>query len=120
MTAEAAVERFFTAFYSGHVEGTRAAVTDDFTLLGPFASVHNADELLQLGAGLMRVVHGHKIDRCVAVDNEVAALYEIFVRGPRGPRALTIAGFFTAHGDRLSSGQVVYDSAAFDAIVAPS
>jgi hypothetical protein len=74
MNAEAVAERFFTAFYSGDTQGTRDAVTQDFALLGPFASVHNAAELLQLSAGLMRVVRGHKILRCVVAENEVAAL----------------------------------------------
>ena len=120
MNAQAVADRFFAAFYSGDIPGTRDAVTEDFTLLGPFASVHNAAELLQLSAGLMRVVRGHKILRCVVAENEVAALYEIFIQGPKGQSPLAIGGFFTAAGDRLSSGQVIYDSAAFDAIVSPS
>jgi hypothetical protein len=120
VNAQAVAERFFTAFYSGDAQGTREAVTEDFALLGPFASVHNADELLELGAGLMRVVRGHKILRWVSTENEIAALYEIFIQGPEGQSPLTVGGFFTATGDRLSSGQVIYDSAAFDAIVSPS
>jgi hypothetical protein len=120
MNAQAVAERFFTVFYSGDIQGTREAVTEDFTLLGPFASVHNADELLELGAGLMRIVRGHKILRCVAAGTEVAALYEIVIQGPRGQGSLTTGGWFSVVGDRLSSGQVVYDSAAFDAIVSPS
>jgi hypothetical protein len=120
MNAQAVAERFFSAFYSGDIQGTRAAVTEDFALLGPFASVHNADELLKLGAGLMTVVRGHRVLRCVAAGNEVAALYEIVLQGPGGQGSLAIGGWFTAAGDRLSSGQVIYDSAAFDAIVSPS
>jgi hypothetical protein len=120
MNAQAVAERFFTAFYSGNVLGPRDAVTEDFALLGPFASVHNVEELLSLGAGLMRIVRGHKILQCVAVENEVAALYEIAIQGPRGQGSLAMGGWFTAVGDRLSSGRVIYDSAAFDAIVSPS
>ncbi len=118
-SAQAALERFLVAFYSGDIQGTRDAVTEDFTLSGPFASVHNADELLQLGAGLMTIARGHKVRRCVTTENEVAALYEIFLQGPRGQAPLTVGGFFTAACDRLSGGQVIYDSAAFDALVAP-
>jgi hypothetical protein len=117
---QSTAERFVTAFYSGDVQGTRDAVTQDFTLLGPFASVHNADELLQLGAGLMSVVRGHKVLRCVVAGNEIAAFYEIVIDGPRGPGSLAVGGWFTADGDRLSSGRVIYDSAAFDAIVSLS
>lgn len=120
MNAQAAAERFFAAFYSGDIPGTREAVTEDFTLLGPFASVHNADELVELSAGLMKITRGHRILRCVATGNEIAALYEIFIQGPRGQSPLAIGGFFTAVGDRLSSGQVIYDSAALDAITTPT
>jgi hypothetical protein len=90
---QSTAERFFTAFYSGDVQGTRDAVTQDFTLLGPFASVHIADELLQLGAGLMSVVRDHKVLRCVVAGNEIAAFYEIVIEGPRGPGSLAIGGW---------------------------
>ena len=120
MNAQAVAERFFTAFYSGDIQGTRDAVTEDFTMLGPFASVHNVGELLELGAGLMKIVRGHKILQCLATENEVAAFYEIQVQGPRGQEPLAIGGWFTVAGDRLSGGRVIYDSAAFDAIVSPS
>jgi SnoaL-like domain len=118
--AQAVAERFFTAFYSGDDQGTRDAVTEDFTMLGPFATVHNADELLELSAGLMKIARGHRILQCVTVGNQVAALYEIQVQGPRGQGPLAIGGWFTVAGDRLSSGRVIYDSAAFAAIVSPS
>jgi hypothetical protein len=55
MNAQATAERFLTASYSGDIQGARDATTKDFTLLGPFPSVHNAEELLDLGAGLMRI-----------------------------------------------------------------
>lgn len=117
MNAQAIAERFFTAFYSGDAQGTADAVTEDFTMLGPFASVHNVGELLQLGAGLMKIVRGHNILQCLTVGNEVAALYEILIQGPRGQEPLAVGGWYTVTGDRLSSGRVIYDSAAFDAIV---
>jgi hypothetical protein len=88
-------------------------------MLGPFASVHNADELLGLGAGLMKIVRGHKILQCVTAGNEIAALYEIQVQGPSGQGSLAAGCWFTVAGDRLSSGRVIYDSAAFDTIVSP-
>ena len=84
MNAQAVAERFFTAFYSGDDQGTRDAVTEDFTMLGPFATVHNADELLELSAGLMKIARGHRILQCVTAGNEVAALYEI--QGSRAER----------------------------------
>jgi hypothetical protein len=120
VNAQAVAERFFTAFYSGDIQGTIDAVTEDFTMLGPFASVHNVGELLELGAGLMKIVRGHNILQCLTVDNEVAALYEILIEGPRGQNPLAVGGWFTVAGGRLPGGRVIYDSAAFDAIVSPA
>ena len=47
-SAQAAVERFFTAFYSGDAAATRETITEDFNLVVPFATVHSADELFEL------------------------------------------------------------------------
>jgi SnoaL-like domain len=118
--AQSVTERFLTAFYSGDNQGTRDAVTPDFTMLGPFATVHDADELLELSAGLMKIARGHKILRCVTAGDEVAALYEIGVQGPTGQGSLAVGGWFTVAGGRLRRGRVIYDSAAFAAIVSPS
>jgi hypothetical protein len=68
----------------------------------------------------MKIVRGHKILQCLTVGDEVAALYEILVEGPRGQQPLAVGGWYTVTGDRLSSGRVIYDSAVFDAIVSPS
>jgi ketosteroid isomerase-like protein len=44
MDAKAAVERFFTAYYTGDVDAARDAITDDFSLYGPFATCRNPEE----------------------------------------------------------------------------
>jgi ketosteroid isomerase-like protein len=120
MNAYTAVERYFTAFYSGDATATREAITEDFTLVGPFATAHNADEFFEVAEGLLKIVRGHNVLRYVVEGNDVAALYEITIEGPAGERSLTIGGWFTTVGERVSSGQLLYDTAAFDAVVAPS
>jgi ketosteroid isomerase-like protein len=120
MDARTAVERFFTAFYSGDAAATRDTMTDDFTLVGPFATAHNADEFFEVAEGLLKIVRGHRVLRYVVDGDDVAALYEIKIAGAVGEGWLTIGGWFTAAGERVSSGQLIYDSAAFDAIVSPS
>jgi hypothetical protein len=120
VNAQSAVERFLTAFYVGDVSATRDAITADFTLVGPFATVHSADELFELAGGLLKIVRGHKVLRWVAEGNDVAALYEIVLEGPAGQGSLPTAGWFTASGGHVSRGQLIYDSAAFAAIVSPA
>jgi hypothetical protein len=120
MNARTTVERFFTAFYSGDADATRETITEDFELTGPFASVHGADEFFNLAEGLLKIVRGHNVLRCVVEGNDVAALYEIVLEGPAGKGSLTTGGWFTTIGGRLSTGRLIYDTAAFHAIVSPS
>jgi ketosteroid isomerase-like protein len=80
--AQTAVERCFTAYYSGDAATTRETLTDDFTLVGPFTTTHNADEFMELAEGLLKIVRDHKVLRTVVNGNDVAALYEIKVQGP--------------------------------------
>jgi hypothetical protein len=118
---QAAAERFFTAFYSGDIEGTRAAVTEDFKLEGPFATANTVDELLQLAEGLMAIARGHKVLSWMTDGDRVSVLYHIVLSGPGGREGLlTTGGWFTAVDGRLAHGRVIYDSAEFDAITEPS
>ncbi len=100
MNAEAVAGTIPTAFYSGDIQGTGDAVTEDFTMRGG-SPLSNTDPL-ELAAGLMKIVHGHKILHCVTAKDR--ALYEIQVR-PSGRGSLTVGGWFTVTGDRLSSGR---------------
>lgn len=120
MSAQAAVENFMTAFYRGDAAATRDTITDDFTLIGPFAAAHSADEFFEVARGLLTIVRGHRILRCTADGDNVAVLYEIALQGPDDQGWLTAGGWFTVAGGRLSSGQLIYNNAAFDAIVNPS
>ncbi|MFC4590075.1 nuclear transport factor 2 family protein [Sphaerisporangium corydalis] len=120
MHAQAVVERFFAAFYSGDVDAARETITQDFTLAGPFASARGPGELFQLGKGLLRIVRGHEVSQWVVEGDNVAALYEIMLQGPAGVSPLTTGGWFTVTDGRVSSGRLIYDSAAFEAIVSGS
>ncbi|MFD9740846.1 nuclear transport factor 2 family protein [Umezawaea sp. NPDC059074] len=120
MTALDTVERFFTAYYSGDAAATRDTITDDFSLIGPFAAAHSADEFFAVAEGLLTIVRGHRVLRTVVNGDDVAALYEIGIAGPAGIGWLPTGGWFTVTGDRVSSGQLIYDHATFDAIVSPA
>jgi hypothetical protein len=119
MNAQTAVERFLAAYYSGDTDAARAAITEDFTLTGPFAAARSADEFFQLAKGLLQVVRGHEVRRWVVQGGTVSALYEILIQGPAGVRPLTTGGWFTVVGGRVSSGELIYDAEAFHTILAP-
>jgi hypothetical protein len=86
-------------------------------MYGPFATAHDLDELIDLSKPLFDVARGHEVQRWVVQDDQVSALYQIRIQGPRGIGMLTTGGWFTVAGDRLASGQVIYDGAAFNAIL---
>ena len=114
------VERFFAAYYVGDAAATRATITDDFQLQGPFLAAHSAEEFLHLAKGLMKIVRGHQARRWVIDGTKVAVLYDILIEGPAGVKPLTTGGWFTVAADRLASAELIYDNAAFDAILAPA
>jgi SnoaL-like domain len=118
MDAKAVVDRFFTAYYTGDVEGARDTITDDFSLHGPFATCRSPEEFFELAKGLLQIVRGHKVPRWVVEGNNVSALYEILIQGPAGVRPLTTGGWFTVANGRVSGGTLLYDSEAFHAILA--
>jgi hypothetical protein len=118
MDAQTAVERFFTAYYAGDVEGARNTLTDDFSLFGPFATCRNPEEFFELAQGLMHIVRGHNVLRWVIEGNNVSALYEIMIQGRTGVHPLTTGGWFTVTDGRVSSGTLLYDSEAFHTILA--
>jgi hypothetical protein len=68
----------------------------------------------------MKIARRHKV-LCWVVDGDnVSALYQIAIAGPAGRQGLlTTGGWFTVVDGRLARGRVTYDSAEFDAIVAP-
>ncbi|HEY4399122.1 MAG TPA: hypothetical protein VGM95_01200 [Lactobacillaceae bacterium] len=118
MTPQDSVERFFTAYYVGDEAATRKTISQDFIMTGPFAASNSADELFELAQGLMQIVRGHRVLRWTISGNEVAALYEIMIQGPRQVEPLTMAGWFTVNqAGQLNSARLLYDNQAFEAIV---
>jgi hypothetical protein len=52
--------------------------------------------------------------------HDVSALHEITLECPRRTGTLTTGGWFTVTDGRVSSGRLIYDSAEFAAILAPT
>jgi SnoaL-like domain len=117
MDSQAAVERFLTAFYTGDVPRIRESVITEFSMQGPFAAAHDVDELIELSKPLFAVVRGVRFRQWVIDGDKVSSLYDIDLRGPAGSGWMTMGGWFTVAGDRVTEGYVVYDSATQHAIL---
>lgn len=118
MDAQAVVERFLTAFYTGDVPRIRDSVVAGFTMEGPFAAAHDVDELIELSRPLFDVVRGVRFRQWVVDGETVSALYAIELHGPGGSGWMTMGGWFTVAGERVATGYVVYDSATQHAVLA--
>ena len=117
MHSQAVVERFLTAFYTADVPRIRESVVPDFDMQGPFAAAHDVDELIELSKPLFDVVRGVRFRRWVTDGDNVSSLYDIELHGPGGSGWMTMGGWFTVAGDRVTTGYVVYDSATQHAII---
>jgi hypothetical protein len=117
MDTQAVVERFLTAFYTGDVAQIRDSVVTEFTMDGPFASAHDVSELIELSQPLFDVVRGVRFRQWVIDGDKVSALYDIDLHGPAGSGWMTMGGWFTVAGDRVTTGYVVYDSATQHSIL---
>jgi hypothetical protein len=117
MNPQATVERFLTAFYTGNEDEILQAVVPEYQMLGPFATAHNARELIELSRPLFEVVRGVRVQRWVVEGDHVAALYEIAINGPHGEGRMTMGGWFTVSGDQVAEGHVVYDNETFHAVL---
>ena len=118
-TQNTAVENFLTAFYAGDADAARTTITEDFTFVGPFATVHGPDEFFKATEGLLKIVRGHRVMRHVIEGDNVTTLYDIVLAGPSGEGTVTTSGWFTVTGAKLSAARLIFDTAQFKAIVSP-
>jgi hypothetical protein len=117
MSSQATVERFLNAFYTGDEPEILKAVVPEFTMLGPFATAHNAKELIELSRPLFAHVRGVRFQKWVVEGENVSALYDIAVQGQTQHAWMTMGGWFVVSGDRVAAGHVVYDNAKFGEIL---
>jgi hypothetical protein len=117
MQPQAAVDRFLNAFYTGDIPRILESVVPEFTMHGPFATAHNAQELIELSKPLFDRVQGVRFHKWVVDGENVSALYEIAVKGRTKTGWMTMGGWFTVAGDRVTAGQVIYDNPTFAELV---
>ena len=117
MDTQAVVERFLTAFYTGQRDEIRKSVVPTFSMAGPFAAAHNVDELIELSEPLFTVVSGVRFQQWVVEGDKASSLYDIHLESPTGSGWMTMGGWFSVADQRVTSGQVIYDSATQDRIL---
>jgi hypothetical protein len=117
MTPAGIVNEYLASFYRG--DFTRAAdmLTEDFSFSGPFLTVDGRDGFLAGAQGLRPIVQGHRLLHQWHDGNDVCSIYEVNLHTPAGSGSVLMSEWHTARDGRLASGRVLFDTAAFRALM---
>jgi predicted SnoaL-like aldol condensation-catalyzing enzyme len=108
---------YLTAFYRGEFDRARAVVAEEFSFRGPFLQVDGRDAFFAGAEGLKPIVRGHRMVRQWEDGADVCSLFEANLQTPAGTGSVLMSEWHIIRGGRLTSGRVVFDTAAFRALV---
>lgn len=108
---------YITAFYSGDHERARALVASDFSFSGPFVEAEGADAFFSAAAPLSRIARGHEMMRQWQDGDDICSLFEVKLQTHAGAGSVLMCEWHTSRKALLVSGRVVFDTAAFRALV---
>jgi predicted SnoaL-like aldol condensation-catalyzing enzyme len=117
MSSATIVEDFLTRFTSGDVDGAAELLDDEFTFHGPMVQSDDKADFLEATAPLVPMLQGHEMHRIWADGDEVCAIYDLKVATPAGAGAVTVAEWSVVNDGRLASQRIVFDTAAFAALM---
>ncbi|HMJ35582.1 MAG TPA: nuclear transport factor 2 family protein [Baekduia sp.] len=116
-SASEVVRAYLTSFYDGDFDGAQALVADDFAFDGPFVSVTGKEAFFASAEGLRRITRGHRLLRHWEDAGEVCSIYEVDLATPVAEGSVLMTEWHVVRDGRLASGRVVFDSAAFRALL---
>ena len=119
-TALDVVNNYLTSFYVGDFDEARAVVSDDFVFVGPFLQVQSKELFFEGAEGLRGIVRGHRLLKQWSDSNNVSSIYDVDFETPAGAGSIVMSEWHVLRDDELVSGRVIFDSAAFRALVTPS
>ncbi len=111
------VNEYLTAFYAGEHEAARRLVSEDFAFRGPFLEVAGAKAFFDGAAGLRTMVRGHRPLGQWQRGRDVSTLYEVELKTPTAAGSVLMSERNLVSEGRVTSGLVVFDTAAFRALV---
>ncbi len=120
VNASELVSRYLTVFYGGDFEAAGVMLAENFEFNGPFVSVKGRDAFLQSAQGLKATSRGHLLLKQWADGCDVCSVHELALQGPQKSGTVTMAEWHKVRNGEIASAIVLFDSAAFRAIVAPS
>lgn len=116
-SARALVNRYLDAFYLGDFDTARLVLAEDFSFRGPFIEVTGLDAFLASADGLRRICNGHRLLHQWDEEDQVSSVYEVQIETAVAAGKVTMSEWHIVRNDQLVSGLVLFDSAAFRALV---
>lgn len=111
------VNRYLDRFYRGDFAAAGAVVAREFSFTGPFLEVRGKDAFFAGAAGLRQIVRGHRLLRQWIDGAEVCSLYDVHLETPAGAATIPMSEWHTVRDGHLVAGRVLFDSAAFRALL---
>ena len=113
----AVVNAYLDAFTSGDLDRAYALIADDFVFKGPMLQSVGKEAFVAGSQGLRPIVRGHTLLRQFADGDEVCSIYDFDVETPAGSGSVTMAEWNVVRDGRLASARLVFDTAAFAALM---
>ena len=117
MSNTTVVENFLTRFASGDAAGAAELLDDSFVFHGPMVQTDNKTAFLEATAPLATMLQGFEMHRLWEDGDEVCAIYDLHVATPAASGSVTVAEWSVVNDDKITSQRIVFDTAAFAALM---
>jgi ketosteroid isomerase-like protein len=119
-SAAQVVNEYLAAFWSGDFDKARSLVADDFSFRGPLAQADNKETFFASAAPLAPIVRGYRLVRQWEEGDEVCTVYECKLETPVGTGSVPISEWNTVRSGRVAAARLMFDTAAFRALMPSS
>ena len=118
MSAQAkVVSKYLDAFTSGDLDAAYGLVSDDFSFRGPMLQSDGKEQFVAGSKGLAPIVNGYTMLRQFTEGIDVCSIYEFHVETPKGSGTVLMTEWNTVEKGKLTSSRLVFDTAAFQALM---
>ena len=111
------VDVYLSAFYTGDFDRARSVLAEDFRFDGPLVQAVGRDAFFASAEGLRQIVRGHRLRHRWVDGPEVCSLYDVHFQTPGATGSVTMSEWHTLRAGLLTFGRVVFDTAAFRALL---
>ena len=111
------VNGYLDTFTKGDLDAAYEYIADDFLFHGPMLASEGKHAFIAGSSGLAPMVRGYTLLRQFEDGDEVCSIYDFHVETPAGAGSVTMTEWNVVHDGRLQSARLVFDTAAFAALM---